>query len=74
MIGYSLSIVQKNKDADGKRIGVKLGRVCIKKNISVRKVAEVAGVSTVAVYGWFTGEFDPKPETLKKLMKYIERT
>jgi len=47
--------------------------VCIKKNISVRKVAEVAGVSTVAVYGWFTGEFDPKPATLNKLMKYIER-
>jgi transcriptional regulator with XRE-family HTH domain len=73
MIGYSLSIVQKNKEADGKRIGVKLGRVCIKKNIPVRTVAEIAGVSTVTVYGWFSGAYDPKPETLNKLMKRLDR-
>ncbi len=73
MIGYSLSMVQKNKAADGKRVGVKLGRSCIKKNIPVRKIAEIAGVSTVAVYGWFTGKYDPTPSTLAKVLKYVDR-
>lgn len=73
MIGYSLSIVQKNKEADGKRVGVKLGRTCIKKKIPVRKIADIAGVSTVAVYGWFTGQYDPQPATLERVLKYVDR-
>jgi len=38
MIGYTVSLVEKNKAADGKKIGVKIGRACIKKGVSVKEV------------------------------------
>lgn len=73
MIGYTLSIVAKNKAADQSKPGVKLGALCIKKGIPVTKIAELAGVSTVAVYAWFTGVYSPKEATAKKLFKFIEK-
>lgn len=73
MIGYTLATVLKNKQADSKLPGVRIGRACIKKNISVKKVAEIAGVSAVNVYAWFTGQYSPRPETAKKILDYIAR-
>lgn len=73
MIGYTLSTVAKNKAADQKKLGVQIGALCIKKSIPVTKVAQVAGVSTVAVYAWFTGMYSPKEATAKKLFKLIEK-
>lgn len=73
MIGYTLSTVAKNKAADQKKVGVQLGAKCIKKNIPVLKVAEIAGVSTVTVYSWFTGVYSPKEATAKKILKFIEK-
>jgi len=48
-------------------------RACIKKNISVKKVAEIAGVTKITVYAWFAGEYSPRPETAKKIQNYIDR-
>ena len=73
MIGYTLALVEKNKAADGKMVGVKIGRACIKKGISVKEVAKVAGVSTVTVYAWFMGDFNPKPEIAAKLTRFIDK-
>ena len=73
MIGYTLAIVLKNKQADGKMVGVKIGRICIKKNISIKEIAEVAGVSNVNVYAWFAGEYSPQPNTAKKIFDYLAR-
>ncbi len=67
MIGYTVSLVEKNKAADGKKIGVRIGRACIKKGVSV------AGVSTVTVYAWFMGEFNPKPEIAAKLTRFLDK-
>lgn len=73
MIGYTLSTVAKNKAADQKKVGVRIGALCIKKSIPVTEIALVAGVSTVAVYAWFTGMYSPKEATAKKLFKHIEK-
>jgi transcriptional regulator with XRE-family HTH domain len=56
MIGYSQLIVLANKSADGKRLGVKLGRYCISEGIPVKDVMEFFGVSKQTVYNWFIGE------------------
>lgn len=73
MIGYTLSTVAKNKAADQKKPGVQLGALCIKKSIPVTEIARVAGVSTVAVYAWFTGMYSPREAIVKKLLKHIEK-
>jgi len=73
MIGYTVSLVEKNKAADSKKIGVKIGRACIKKGVSVKEVAKIAGVSTVTVYAWFMGEFNPKPEIAAKLTRFLDK-
>jgi hypothetical protein len=73
MIGYSLSTVHKNKQADIKKSGVRIGRKCIKLGIPVSTIAKVAGVSTVAVYGWFAGDFNPKQKIADKVFAYLEK-
>ena len=55
MIGYSQLIVAANKAADGKRLGVRLGKYCINNDIPVKDVMEYFIVSKQTVYNWFTG-------------------
>jgi transcriptional regulator with XRE-family HTH domain len=59
--GYTARLIQKNKEASGRSLGVKLGRLCIKHDLSVSEVANTLGVSRQAVYNWFTGVNTPKP-------------
>ena len=59
MIGYSLHLQKLNKAGDKKNIGVRLGRHCIKNDISVLEVAEQLGVSRQAIYNWFSGKSVP---------------
>jgi hypothetical protein len=58
--GYSIKLVQLNKQADKKKLGVKLGRECIRTSISVSQVAKIIGVSRMTVYNWFSGIHDPQ--------------
>lgn len=62
MFGYTLRIKQKNDKADGKSIGVKLGRVCIELGVPVHNVAKTCKVSRTMVYNWFAGISVPRPE------------
>jgi transcriptional regulator with XRE-family HTH domain len=57
--GYSARLIALNKEADSKLLGVKLGRICIKRNIPVSLVASELGVSRQTVYNWFTGANTP---------------
>lgn len=59
MAGYSTSLIKKNKEADGKLPGVKLGRHCIKNDIPVARVAWLYKVSRQTVYNWFVGKGTP---------------
>jgi DNA-binding XRE family transcriptional regulator len=58
--GYSLRLIELNKRADRRLLGVRLGRVCIKHNISVADVASTLGVSRQTVYNWFIGGSNPQ--------------
>jgi DNA-binding XRE family transcriptional regulator len=51
-----------NQKAEQNRLGVKLGKKCIKLGIPVAEVAGRVGVSRQTVYNWFIGAYDPKPE------------
>lgn len=59
MIGYSSEFIKKNKTANGKLLGVKLGRYCIKNNISVAEVSRKMRVTRQTVYNWFVGKGIP---------------
>jgi len=71
--GYSLKLAKLNKAADKKLLGVRLGAVCIKKNVPVAEVAERLNVSRQSVYNWFTGLSSPKAPSVKKIEKLISK-
>ena len=58
--GYSVKLVQLNKLADKKKLGVILGKECIRTSISVSQAAKIIGVSRMTVYNWFTGLHNPQ--------------
>jgi hypothetical protein len=58
--GYSLQLLESNKRADRRNLGVALGRVCIRKCIPVSVVAGELGVSAQTVYNWFSGVTNPQ--------------
>jgi len=57
--GYTTRLSRINKQADNASLGVKLGRVCIKREIPVAEVAYQLGVSRQTVYNWFEGTHFP---------------
>jgi len=71
--GYSRKYVAANKKADQSHIGVKLGRVCIDRDIPVLDVAEYLGVSRQAVYLWFLGKSKPHPDMRVKIEEATKR-
>lgn len=60
MQGYTIRIAEAINNADGSLIGVKLGRLCIKHDVPVSKVASYLGVTRQTVYYWFTGKSQPQ--------------
>lgn len=71
--GYSQSLADANKKADIKSLGVALGRVCIRANVSVCRVANHFGVSRMTIYNWFKGGSAPHPIYAKPLNDYITK-
>jgi transcriptional regulator with XRE-family HTH domain len=61
MIGYTLHLQQRNRQADKRKLGVRLGRYCIRQGVPVAQVVELLGVSRQAVYNWFAGVNEPGP-------------
>jgi transcriptional regulator with XRE-family HTH domain len=71
--GYSVKLVNLNKEANGRKLGVKLGRVCIAADISVSAVARRLGVSKQTIYNWFTGVSEPSADRVAKVQAYIDK-
>jgi DNA-binding XRE family transcriptional regulator len=71
--GYSQRLVELNKGASIKSLGVALGRVCIKANASVIAVASTLGVSRSTIYNWFSGACHPHPKYYAAINKLIQR-
>lgn len=73
MIGYSQRVVQTNRDADGRSLGVKLGRYCINREIPVSDVMEFFEVSKQTVYSWFAGTHIPSKRHATLINKFLGR-
>lgn len=71
--GYSVKLLEANKRADKKNLGVQLGKLCIKHSIPVSKVAGDLGVSRPTVYNWFCGVTTPQATLTYTIRKYIEQ-
>ena len=69
--GYSQSLVYANKKASIKSLGVALGRVCIRANIRVSKIADHFGVSRMTIYNWFKGDSVPFHSYDQAINEYI---
>lgn len=61
------------KSADSSLLGVKLGRVCLSKDIPVKDVAEFFGVSRMTVYSWFRGKTLVSGKHSDKMKKLLEK-
>lgn len=70
--GYSQNLVQANKEASARSLGVALGRVCIRRGISVTQLAERFGVSRMTVYNWFRGAYAPHARLTDQIQSYIK--
>ena len=70
--GYSVRIISLNKKADRGAVGVRLGRVCIKHDISVSEVAIKLKVSRQTVYNWFTGFSNPKGKKIDVIHRFLD--
>jgi transcriptional regulator with XRE-family HTH domain len=69
--GYSLTTVDAIQNANSALLGVQLGRICIKNNISAKDVAEFFGVSRMTVYNWFKGKVVVSGKYAEKMGKLI---
>lgn len=70
--GYSQNLVRANKQASARSLGVALGRVCIRRGVSVTQIAEHFGVSRMTIYNWFKGVYDPRPDLTAQVQRYIK--
>ena len=71
--GYSLFTVEAIQNADGRLLGVQLGKICVKNDIPVKDVSEFFGVSRVTVYNWFKGTMSVSGKHVDRMKKLIEK-
>lgn len=70
--GYSQGLVQANKEASARSLGVALGRFCIRNRISVLQISGHFGVSRMTVYNWFKGNTNPQKELTEPIQRYMK--
>jgi hypothetical protein len=71
--GYSIHMADEIKSANGELLGVKLGRICLSKDIPVADVAEFFDVSRMSVYSWFRGKVHVSGKHVEKMEKLIRK-
>lgn len=69
--GYSLRMRDLNAKADKRKLGVRLGRLCIKHDVPVSVVAQRMGVTRATVYNWFCGTSVPQASAATLIEAYI---
>jgi hypothetical protein len=69
--GYSLRLIERNSQASEKKLGVRLGRVCIEHEVPVIVVANAFGVTRQTVYNWFSGVSNPAEPLHSLVNSYI---
>lgn len=71
--GYSSLFIQDVENANPSLIGVKLAKLCIKKDIPVIDIADHFKVSRVSVYAWFRGHRHVGDRYLDRMHKLIDK-
>lgn len=71
--GYSIRLVNSNKVASKRNLGVKLGAACIAAGIPVSVVAKRLRVSRQTVYNWFTGVTKPSQANVDQIQALIDK-
>jgi hypothetical protein len=74
MIGYTIHLRQRNRAADKRKLGVRLGKHCISMGIPVIDLVEMFGVSRQTVYNWFSGAHEVGPSQkarVKELFPFL---
>jgi AcrR family transcriptional regulator len=71
--GYSSMLVERNRKADRRHLGVALGRKCIALNMPVSEVADKLGVSRMTIYNWFTGAHDPQEFYTSAITEFLKK-
>ena len=71
--GYSHRIVLANEQADPSSIGVRLGKLCISKEIPASDVASFFGVSRMTIYNWFSGASNPQKRLHENIQRIIDK-
>ena len=69
--GYSARMVSDIEGADPEHIGVRLGKLCVARNVPVSNVAEKFGVTRQTVYTWFRGGSLPKEPVYTLVNEYL---
>lgn len=69
--GYSLHLRDLNAKANKRKLGVRLGRICIKQGVPVAVVAQAMRVTRATVYNWFSGASNPQPAVTSDIELYI---
>ena len=69
--GYTLRLRDLNNKADKRKLGVRLGKLCIKHDVPVAVVAKRLGVSRATIYNWFCGVSAPQQSTVGLVELYI---
>lgn len=69
--GYTLRIRDLNAKADQRKLGVRLGKLCIQHDVPVTVVAERMGVTRATVYNWFCGTSVPQASAVTLIESYI---
>ena len=70
--GYSISVAETIKQANGELLGVRLGVLCIQKGIPVSQVASATGVTRQTVYHWFCGARSPQGRAKSAVEAYLK--
>ena len=73
MAGYSTLTAREIREANQSLLGVKLGVICLDRDIPVTDVAEFFGVSRVTVYSWFRGKTVVSGKYADKMQKLIAK-
>ena len=71
--GYSTLTARYINEANSVMLGVKLGKICVAKNIPVSDVAEYLKVSRMTVYSWFLGRHDVADRHYAKVEELVEK-
>jgi hypothetical protein len=68
---YSEQFLISLQKADPTRIGVQLGKVCVKANLPTTYVAEAFNVSRMSIHSWFRGQY-VREKNYERITKFIE--